>query len=113
NSAPRANREKTKNGIHIYKNNRNVNRKNAKKGVMTVHIPLAFSRVGKKGKLGKADEMYEEFISIYQDTNVERGEGLTGIKKELPAEGGAIHAGKEARSRQGSLTARRGGRETH
>ncbi|MFM7980283.1 MAG: hypothetical protein ACKPKO_13295, partial [Candidatus Fonsibacter sp.] len=36
---------------------------------------------GKQGKLGKADEIYEKIISTYQDTNVERREGLTGIKR--------------------------------
>ncbi|MFM7986928.1 MAG: hypothetical protein ACKPKO_47200, partial [Candidatus Fonsibacter sp.] len=47
---------------------------------MALYLPSAFGRVGKRGKLGKADEMYEEFISIYQDTNVEQRERLTGIK---------------------------------
>ncbi|MFM7988707.1 MAG: hypothetical protein ACKPKO_56280, partial [Candidatus Fonsibacter sp.] len=34
-----------------------------------------------KGKLGKADEMYQECISRHQDTNRERRERLTGIKR--------------------------------
>ncbi|MFM7851025.1 MAG: hypothetical protein ACKO96_03715 [Flammeovirgaceae bacterium] len=36
--------------------------------------------MGKKGKLGKADNMYEDFISIYQDNHVEQRERLSGIK---------------------------------
>ncbi|MFM7989907.1 MAG: hypothetical protein ACKPKO_62395, partial [Candidatus Fonsibacter sp.] len=47
---------------------------------MALYLPSAFGRVGKRGKLGKADEMYEEFISKYQDTNVERRERRSGIK---------------------------------
>ncbi|MFM7984213.1 MAG: hypothetical protein ACKPKO_33315, partial [Candidatus Fonsibacter sp.] len=64
-------------------------------------------------KLSKADEMYEEFIIRYQDTNVEQRERLSGIKRSYQLMGGAFHAGEEARSRQGALTARRGGREAH
>ena len=48
---------------------------------MALYLPSAFGRVGKRGKLGKADEMYEEFISKYRDTNGERRERLTGIKR--------------------------------
>ena len=81
NSAPRANREKIKNVIQIYRNYRNVTRNNAERIVMALYLPSAFGRVGKKWKLGKADEMYEEFISRYQDTNVERRERLSGIKR--------------------------------
>ncbi|MFM7982173.1 MAG: hypothetical protein ACKPKO_22925, partial [Candidatus Fonsibacter sp.] len=69
-----------KNVIQIYRNNRNVTRHNAEKVVMALYLPSAFGRVGKKGKLGKAGDMYEEFISRYQDTNVEKRERLSGIK---------------------------------
>ena len=48
---------------------------------MALYLPSAFGRVGKRGKLGKADEMYEEFISKYRDTNGERRERLTGINR--------------------------------
>ncbi|MFM7983599.1 MAG: hypothetical protein ACKPKO_30165, partial [Candidatus Fonsibacter sp.] len=65
NSAPRANQDKIRNDIQIYQNNRNVTRANAEKIVMALYIPSAFGRVGKRGKLGKADDMYEEFISKY------------------------------------------------
>ena len=81
NSAPRANQDKIRNAIEIYRNNRNVTRANAEKIVMALYLPSAFGRVGKRGKLGKADEMYEEFISKYRDTNGERRERLTGIKR--------------------------------
>ncbi|MFM7979002.1 MAG: hypothetical protein ACKPKO_06760, partial [Candidatus Fonsibacter sp.] len=38
--------------------------------------------MGKKGKLGNADEIYNDFLIIlYQDTNLERRERLTGIKR--------------------------------
>ena len=81
NSAPRANQDKIRNAMEIYRNNRNVTRANAEKIVMALYLPSAFGRVGKRGKLGKADEMYEEFISKYRDTNGERRERLTGIKR--------------------------------
>ena len=81
NSAPRANQDKIRNAIEIYRNNKNVTRANAEKIVMALYLPSAFGRVGKRRKLGKADEMYEEFISKYQDTNGERRERLTGIKR--------------------------------
>ena len=80
-SAPRANQDKIRNAIEIYRNNRNVTRANAEKIVMALYLPSAFGRVGKRSKLGKADEMYEEFISKYRDTNGERRERLTGIKR--------------------------------
>ncbi|MFM7980379.1 MAG: hypothetical protein ACKPKO_13785, partial [Candidatus Fonsibacter sp.] len=81
NIAPRANREKIRYVIQIYRNNRIVTRNNAERIVMALYLPSAFGRVGKKGKLGKADEMYEEFISRYQDTNVEQRESRSGIKR--------------------------------
>ncbi|MFM7986453.1 MAG: hypothetical protein ACKPKO_44790, partial [Candidatus Fonsibacter sp.] len=63
------------------RNNRNVTRANVERIVMALYLPSAFGRVGKKGKLGKADEMYEELLSKYQDTNGEQRERLSGIKR--------------------------------
>ncbi|MFM7978431.1 MAG: hypothetical protein ACKPKO_03865 [Candidatus Fonsibacter sp.] len=56
-SAPKANREKIKRVIQIYKDNNNITIHIAEKVVMALYLPSAFGRVGKKGKLGKADEM--------------------------------------------------------
>ncbi|MFM7978220.1 MAG: hypothetical protein ACKPKO_02800, partial [Candidatus Fonsibacter sp.] len=50
------------------------------KVVMALYMPSAFGRIGKNGKLGKADDIYEEFTIIYPDTNVEQRERLSGIK---------------------------------
>ena len=50
NSAPRANQDKIRNAIEIYRNNRNVTRANAEKIVMALYLPSAFGRVGKRGK---------------------------------------------------------------
>ncbi|MFM7988878.1 MAG: hypothetical protein ACKPKO_57160, partial [Candidatus Fonsibacter sp.] len=36
---------------------------------------------GKKGKPGKADEIYEDFVSRYQDNNIEQMKRLMGIKR--------------------------------
>ncbi|MFM7984652.1 MAG: hypothetical protein ACKPKO_35545 [Candidatus Fonsibacter sp.] len=71
----------SKSVIHIYKNNRNVTRNKSENMVMALYLPSAFGRVGKKGKLGKADEIYYDFISVYQDTNVEQRERLSRIKR--------------------------------
>ncbi|MFM7979271.1 MAG: hypothetical protein ACKPKO_08140, partial [Candidatus Fonsibacter sp.] len=79
NNAPRANREKIKNVIQIYKK-RNVTINNAEKVVVALYLPSGFGRVGQQGKLGKADEIYEEFLIIYQDTNVEQRERRSGIQ---------------------------------
>ncbi|MFM7986039.1 MAG: hypothetical protein ACKPKO_42670 [Candidatus Fonsibacter sp.] len=54
-SAPTANRENIKNFIQIYRNNRNFTRNSAEKVVMALYLPSAFGRVGKTGKMGKAD----------------------------------------------------------
>ena len=67
NGAPKANREKIKRVIHIYRGNKDVTRNIAEKVVMSLYLPSAFGRVGKKGKPRKADEMYDEFVSRYQD----------------------------------------------
>ncbi|MFM7982782.1 MAG: hypothetical protein ACKPKO_26010 [Candidatus Fonsibacter sp.] len=74
-SAPRAKRENINNVIHIYKNNRKVTRNNAEKVVMALCLPSAFGRMGKKGTLGKADEMYEEFIADTKTPTYIRGRG--------------------------------------
>ena len=68
NGAPKANRENIKRVIQIYRENNNVTRSIAEKVVMSLYLPSAFGRVGKRGKPSKADEMYEEFVSKYQDT---------------------------------------------
>ena len=81
NSAPRANQDNIKRVIHLYRDNKNVTRTTVEKVVMALYLPSAFGRAGKKGKLGKADEIYEEFISRYQDTNIEQRERLTRIKR--------------------------------
>ena len=52
NNAPRANREKIKRAIQVYKVNKNVTRSTAEKVVMALYLPSVFGRVGKKGKLG-------------------------------------------------------------
>ena len=80
-SAPRANQKKIKRVIHIHNDNNNVTRNTAEKVVMALYLPSAFWRVGKKGKPGRADNIYEDFINIYQDTNIEQRERLTGIKR--------------------------------
>ena len=71
NGAPKANREKIKRVIQIYRDNKNVTRNIAEKMVMSLYLPSAFGRVGKKGKPGKADEIYEEFVSRYQDDSAD------------------------------------------
>ncbi|MFM7982934.1 MAG: hypothetical protein ACKPKO_26780, partial [Candidatus Fonsibacter sp.] len=80
-SAPRANQDKIKRAIQMYRNSQSVTRTTVEKVAMALYLPSAFGRVGKKGKLGKADEIYEEFISGYQDTNGERRERLTGLNR--------------------------------
>ena len=63
NGAPKANQENIKRILQIYKDNKNVSRKIAEKVVMSLYLPLAFGHVGKRSKTGKADEMYDEFVS--------------------------------------------------
>ena len=36
---------------------------------MALYLPSTFGRVGKKGKPSKAEEIYEDFVSRYQDDN--------------------------------------------
>ena len=67
--APKANQEKIKHVIQIYRDRRSVPRHIVEKAVMALYLPSAFGRVGKKGKLGKAEETYEDFVSRYQDDN--------------------------------------------
>ena len=81
NSAPKAMRENIKRVIHIYRNNRNVTRNTAEKVVMDLYLPSAFGHVEQRGKPGKADEIYEDFVIRYQDINIEQREKLTGINK--------------------------------
>ena len=71
NSAPKKNREKIRNVIQIFRDSNNVTRNTAEKVVMALYLPSAFGHVGKKGKPGKADEIYEDFVSRYQDSEVE------------------------------------------
>ena len=81
NSAPKANREKTKRIIQIYKNNRSVTRNIPEKVVMALYLPSAFGHVGKKGKPGKADEIYEDLVSRYQESDAEQNEMNSEIKR--------------------------------
>ncbi|MFM7984686.1 MAG: hypothetical protein ACKPKO_35725, partial [Candidatus Fonsibacter sp.] len=99
--------------IQIYKNNRNVTSNNAEKVAMALYLPSAFGRVGKKGKLGNADEMYEEFISIYQDTNVEQRERRSGIKRSYQLRVVLFTQARKQDPDKEPFTTRRGGRETH
>ena len=71
NGAPKANREKIKRVIQIYRDNKNVTRNIVEKVVMSFYLPSAFGRVGKKGKPGKADEINEDFVSRYKDDSAD------------------------------------------
>ena len=50
------------------KKRRNVPKHMVEKTVMALYMPSAFGRVGKRGKLGKADEIYEDFRSRCQNS---------------------------------------------
>ena len=65
--APKSNREKIKRAIHIYRDRRNIPRNIVEKAGMAPYLPSAFGRVGKRGKPSKAEEIYEDFVSICQD----------------------------------------------
>jgi hypothetical protein len=80
--APKANKEKIKRVIQIYKENKNVTRNIAEKVVMSLYLPSAFGQVGKRGKPYKADEMYDEFVSRYKDAS--------GYVQRLTARSGGI-----------------------
>ena len=69
--APKANKEKIKHVIQIYKENKNVTRNIVEKVVMSLYLPSAFGVVGKRGKPRKADEMYDDFVSRYQDNSAD------------------------------------------
>ena len=58
--APKANQEKIKRDIQIYKDRSNVPQNIVEKVVMALYLPSAFGRVGQKGMPGKADEIYED-----------------------------------------------------
>ena len=45
----------------------NVPRHIAKKGAAALYMASLLGRVGKRGKPGKAEETYEDFVSRYQD----------------------------------------------
>ena len=64
--APKANQEKSKRSIQIYKDRRNVPNNIVQKAVMALYLPLACGRVGKRGKPSKAEEIYADFVSEYQ-----------------------------------------------
>ena len=55
NNAPKKNREKIRNVLQIFRDSNNVTRNTAEKVVMSLYLPSACGRVGKKGKPGKAD----------------------------------------------------------
>ena len=102
NGAPKAIGEKIKRVVQIYRENKNVTRHIAEKVVVSLYLPSAFGHVGKRGKPRKADEMYDEFVSRYQDTSAdtERPKSTqNGNQEEVPTEGRALHAGEEARPR--------------
>ena len=63
-SAPKANREKINNAMRIYRYNRKVIRNTAEKVVMALYLPSAFGHVGKRGKPGLSDKIYEDFVSV-------------------------------------------------
>ena len=71
NNAPRANREKIRNVIQIFRDNNNVTRNTAERVVTALYLPSAFGHVGRKGKTGKADEICEDFLSRDKDANIE------------------------------------------
>ena len=67
--AAKTNQEKITQFIQIYRDRRNVPTNIVEKAVMVLFLPSAFGRVGKKGKLGKEEEIYEDWVSRYQDDN--------------------------------------------
>ena len=68
--APKANREQIQSVIDIYTNRRNVPRNIAEKVVTALYMPSMFGRVGKRGKLGKAEDIYEDFLGRYLSTRM-------------------------------------------
>ena len=58
----------------------NVPRNIAEKAAMALYMPSAFGRVGKRGKPGKADEIYEDFVSRYENNSDYREEGLKTLR---------------------------------
>jgi hypothetical protein len=83
--APKANKEKIKRVIQIYKENKNVTKNIAEKVVMSLYLPSAFGVVGKRGKPSKADEMYDEFVSRYTGASADTERPTTrrrGIKRK-------------------------------
>lgn len=50
----------------IYTNRGRVPNNIAEKTAMALYMPSLFGSVGKRGKPGKADAMYEDFLSIYK-----------------------------------------------
>ena len=54
--APKANQEKIKHVIQLYRENNNVTKNIAEKVVMSLYLPSAFGHVGKKGKPGKGGQ---------------------------------------------------------
>ena len=113
NYAPKSNQDKIKHVINVYKNRKNVPKHIVEKAVTAFYLPSAFGRVGKRGEPGKAKEIYEDFVSRcqdeysyptelvkswrYTDKLQDRQDRLKGDQEELPAEGSALHAGREGR----------------
>ena len=50
--------------MRIYRYNRKVIRNTAEKVVMALYLPSAFGHVGKRGKPGLSDKIYEDFVSV-------------------------------------------------
>jgi hypothetical protein len=66
-SAPKANHEKIKGVIQIYRDNTKVTRNAAEKVVFSLYLPSAFGPIPRKGKTGETDEMYADFLSRYKE----------------------------------------------
>ena len=58
--------------IHMYNNRGNVPKHIVERTVVALYLPSAVGRVGKKGKPDKAEEIYEDILSIYQNNKADR-----------------------------------------
>ena len=96
---------------------------------MALYMPSAFGRVGKRGKPGKADEICEDFVSIYQGYNTYptdiakswrytdemqyRQDRPKGIKRNCQLRDVLFTQARKLDPQQGSVQAERGGRASH